>query len=242
VTNTEELTAEAPRTRICNTCSVEINSASQHCPYCGARQFRHQSIIGWRGLIACVIAVALAVFVTRLVVQASNNGTTFAAYRSADLVSLVPSGYTDELLAGPHGTAIAGFADPSQTADSVTIQASSPAGGTPHARVLAVAAKLRDTPGVQLGLVYAVTLPGATAGSAWEVLYQLSGADYAVLEYDACDRAVGVKLTLSATSIGLLGELEQTVPQSAQPICDGPDFSDRDRADTSVPLRSSSGT
>jgi RNA polymerase subunit RPABC4/transcription elongation factor Spt4 len=240
--STEELTAQAPRTRLCNTCSVEISATSQHCPYCGARQFRHQSIIGWRGLVACVIAVALAVFITRLIVEASNASTAFTAYRSEDLVSLVPSGYTNELLAGPHGTAIAGFADPSQTADSVTIQATAPPGGTPRARVLAVARKLRDTPGVQLGMVYAVTLPGATPGAAWEVLYQLAGADYAVLEYNACGQAIGVKLTLSATSIGLLGEFEQTVPQSAQPICDGPDFSDRDRADTSIPLRSASGT
>jgi hypothetical protein len=236
--STEELTAQAPPTRICNTCSVEISSTSPHCPYCGARQFRYQPILGWRGLIACLVAVAVAVFVTRLIVEASNGGTAFVAYRSADLVTLVPSGYADQLLAGPHGTAIAGFASPSQTADSVTIAATAPPGGSPHARILALAAKLHDTPGVQLGLIYAVALPGGTAGSAWEVLYQLAGADYAVFEYDACNRAIAVKLTLSAVSIGLLGELEQTVPQSAQPICDGPDFSSRDRADTSVPLRS----
>jgi RNA polymerase subunit RPABC4/transcription elongation factor Spt4 len=237
--STEELTEQAPPTRTCRTCAVEINAASARCPYCGTRQFRYQPILGWRGLLVCLVAVALAVLVTRAVVSASTS-VSFASYRSDDLVLLIPSGYTDQLLSSPHGSAIAGFVNPSQADDSETLKATAPAGGTPRSRAFALAGKLRTTPGVELAPVVEVALPGGGRGSAWELLYMLDGADYAVFEYDACDHAVGVTLTLSASKQSLLDELELAVPQSAQPICDGPDFSAIDRADTSVPLRSSS--
>ena len=105
---------------------------------------------------------------------------------------------------------------------------------------MALAATLRNTPGVALGLTYTVALPGGEPGSTSEILYTQSGADYAVFEFDACGQSVGVTVTLSANSVGLLDALSDVLPQSALPICDGPDFSNRDRADTSVPLRSSS--
>jgi RNA polymerase subunit RPABC4/transcription elongation factor Spt4 len=238
--STQEQTVEAPRTRICHNCSVEIHAASANCPYCGARQFRHRPILNWRGLLVCLAAVAVAVLVTRIIVDASNSGLRYVLYRSSDLSALEPTGYNDELLAGPHGTAIAGFVNPSQTADSELIQATKPVGGTPHSRAQALAVKLRNTPGVAMGLLYSVALPGEGPGSAWELLYKLEGADYAVFEFDACSQTVGVAVTLSAANISLLDELELVLPQAAQPICDGPDFSNRDRADTSVPLRSAS--
>ena len=81
-----------------------------------------------------------------------------------------------------------------------------------------------------------VTLPGGQPAS--ELLYTGARVDYAVFEYDACNQRIGVTLTLSTNDIGLLNEFEDVLPESAYPICDGPDFSDRDRADTSVPLRS----
>ena len=178
----EELTAaQAPRTRICRNCSVEISAATVSCPYCGASQFRYRPLLGWRALLVCLIAVVAAVFITRAVVDA-ERGLSYVSYRSSDLAALVPTGYTDELLAGPHGTAVAGFVNSSQTADSELIQASIPVGGSPHARVEALAAKLRDTPGVALGSIYAVSLPGGRPGSAAEILYTLAGADYAVFD------------------------------------------------------------
>ena len=238
--STEELTAEAPPTRVCRNCFVEINASSASCPYCGARQFRYRPILGWRGLLVCLAAVAVAVFVTRIVVDAANSGLRYLPYRSSDLVALVPSGYSDELLAGPHGIAVAGFMNASQADDSEVIQASTPAGGTPHSRADALPNNLRNTPGVALGLTYTIALPGEEPGSTTEILYTQSGADYAVFEFDACGQSVGVTVTLSANSVGLLDELSDVLPQSALPICDGPDFSNRDRADTSVPLRSSS--
>jgi RNA polymerase subunit RPABC4/transcription elongation factor Spt4 len=238
--STEEQIVEAPRTRICHNCSVEINAGSSDCPYCGARQFRHRPILSWRGLLVCLVAVAVAVLVTRIVVDDSNSGLRYVPYRSSDLVALLPAGYNDQLLAGPHGTAVAGFVNPSQSADSELIQANKPTGGTPHTRAVALAAKLRETPGVALGSLYSVALPGEGPGSAWELLYTLEGADYAVFEFDACTRTVGVTVTLSATDLALLDDFELVLPQAAQPICDGPDLSSRDRDDTSVPLRSAS--
>ncbi|MGA3362174.1 MAG: hypothetical protein ABSD82_09100 [Solirubrobacteraceae bacterium] len=237
--NGEEQTVEAPRTRICHNCSVEINAGSHSCPYCGARQFRYRPILSWHGLLICLAAVAVAVLVTRIVVDASNSGLRYVSYRSSDLVALLPSGYTDELLAGPHGAAVAGFVNPSQADDSELIQATTPTGGTPHSRILALATKLSNTPGVALGSAYAVALPGSLAGSEWELLYTLEGADYAVFEFDACNRTIGVAVTLSANNVTLLDDLELVLPQAAEPICDGPDFSNRDRADTAVPLRPS---
>jgi hypothetical protein len=234
--STEELTAETPRTRVCRTCSLDINAASARCPYCGARQFRRQPILGLRGLLVCLVAVAVAVVVTRTVVDAANSGLRYVPYRSNDLVMLVPDGYSDELLAGPHGTAVAGFVDPSTAADSEAVRATVPAGGTPNSRAVALAATLRNTPGVALGQVYSVTLPGGQPAS--ELIYTQAGADYAVFEYDACSQRIGVTMTLSASRVGLLDEFEDVLPQSAYPICDGPDFSNRDRSDTSVPLRS----
>lgn len=232
-------TDEAPRTRVCRTCSVEINAASARCPYCGARQFKHQPILGWRGALVCLIAVAVAVLVTRAVIDAANGGLRYEPYRSADLAALVPAGYTDQLLAAPHGTAIASFVDASVPDDSETIRATAPAHGTLHSRAVALAASLHKQPGVaesSLGPV-ADTLAGGE--TAWEVLYTLAGADYAVFELDACGQRVAVTVTLSANRLSVLDDLSEVLPQSAEPICDGPDFSDRDRADISVPLRTS---
>jgi DNA-directed RNA polymerase subunit RPC12/RpoP len=234
--STEQLTPQAPRTRVCRTCSLEINASSARCPYCGARQFRRQRILGLPGLLVCLVAVAVAVLVTRTVVDAANSGLRYVPYRSNDLVMLVPEGYTDELLAGPHGTAVAGFVDPSTAANSEMVRATLPAAGTPSSRAAALAATLRNTPGVALGQVFAVTLPGGQPAS--ELIYTEAGVDYAVFEYDACKRRIGVTLTMSASRLSLLDAFEDVLPESAYPICDGPDFSDRDRADTSVPLRS----
>jgi RNA polymerase subunit RPABC4/transcription elongation factor Spt4 len=233
--STEELTVEEPRTRVCRTCSVEINAASARCPYCGARQFKRQPILGWRGLLVCLLAVAAAVLVTHLVIDAPSGALRYEPYRSASLVALVPSGYSDQLLAGPHGTAIAGFVNPTQAADSEQIEASTPAGGTPQARMLALAARLRNQAGVAEGSLGHVVVPGDV--DVWELEYTLAGVDHAVFAFDACSQTIGVTVTLSTDSVGLLDELSLVLPQGAAPICDGPDFSNRDRADTSVPLR-----
>ena len=232
--STEELTVDAPRTRRCRTCSVEINAATVRCPYCGARQFKHQPIIGSRGLLVCLIAVAIAVFVTRAVVNAGNAGLRYLSYRSADLVALVPSSYQDLLASAPHGTAIASWADPANALDMETVQAALPAAGTPRSRTLALAATLRNTPGVARGYLGAVTFPGGQI--AWALEYTLEKTSYAVFTFDACNPSIAVTVRLSSSSENRLGAVSLVLPESAKPLCDGPAFSNRDRADPAVPL------
>jgi hypothetical protein len=230
----EEPTVDAPRTRRCRTCSVEINAASARCPYCGARQFKHQPIIGSRGLLVCLVAVAIAVFVTRTVVEAGNAGLRYLSYRSADLAALVPSSYKDLLLTAPHGTAIASWADSANAVDMETVQAKLHAAGTPHSRTLALAATVRNTPGAALGYLGTVMFAGGQL--AWALEYTLARNSYAVFAFDACNQSIAVTVKLSSSSETLLSALSLVLPESARPICDGPAFSNRDRADTAVPL------
>jgi hypothetical protein len=232
--STEEQPIEAPSTRRCRTCSVEINVASARCPYCGARQFKRQPIIGARGLLVCLVAVAAAVLVTRTLVDAANAGLRYVPYRSADLAALVPSGYHDLLLTGPHGTAITGWGDPASAANGETIRATRPAVGTPHARILRLAATLGNKPGVARGYLGTVTFPGGQL--AWELEYTFDHGTYAVFAFDACSQTIAMTVTISSSSERRLGDLSLVLPESAAPICDGPAFSNRDRADPAVPL------
>jgi hypothetical protein len=232
--STEQPTVDAPRTRTCRTCSVEINAASARCPYCGARQFKHQPIIGARGLLVCLVAVAIAVFVTRAVVQSRNAGLRYVSYRSSDLAALVPSSYKDLMMTAPHGTAIASWADPTNPVDTVTVEATRPAARTPHSRTLALAATLRNTPGVALGYLGTVEFPGGQL--AWALDYTLQQHSYGVFSFDACNQSIAVTVKLSASRESVLSAVSLVLPESAKPICDGPAFSNRDRADPAVPL------
>ena len=231
--STEEAAVEAPRTRMCRTCSVEINAASARCPYCGSRQFKRRPILGLPGLLICLIAVTIAVFVTREVVNASNSGL-YDSYRSADLTALVPSSYHDLLLAAPHGTAIAGFAPPTDPANMETVKAHMPVIGSPQSRLVALAAALRNIPGVARGYLGPVVFPGGQI--PWELEYTLNHIAYAVFTFDACNRSIAVTITLSSNSQRQLAELSKVLPEYAKPVCDGPAFSNRHRADPAVPL------
>jgi RNA polymerase subunit RPABC4/transcription elongation factor Spt4 len=223
-----------PRTRTCRVCSVEINAASARCPYCRARQFKHQPVLGWRGLLILLVALAAAVLITRAVIDAENAGLHFDSYDSSNLSAFVPTGWQNQILVGPHGTAIVGYANPSSAADTETVTATLGATGTPHARLLALYGKLGNEPGVARGYHGAVTLPGDEV--EWTVYYTLDRAFYAAFLFDACNGSVGMNVTVSASSATELQVLTTVLPGSAEPKCDGPDFSARDRADTSVPL------
>ena len=223
-----------PQTRICRVCSVEINAASARCPYCRARQFKHQPVLGWRGLLVLAVTVAAAVLITRAVINAENSGLHFDAYDTANLSAFVPVGWQNKVLAGPHGTALAGYADPSSAADTETITATLGATGSPHSRLLTLYRKLGNEPGVARGYHGPVTFPGDQA--EWTVYYTLNSAFYAAFVFDACKGTVGMNVTLSASSATQLQVLTMVLPGTVQPICDGPAFSARDRADSSVPL------
>jgi hypothetical protein len=236
----EEVQAPAeevpPRTRTCRVCSVEINAGSARCPYCGARQFKHQPVLGWRGLLVLVVAVAAAVLITRAIIDAENGKLRYDSYNSVNLAGFVPSGWANQLPSGPHGTAIAAYVNPASSAETETITATLDAPGSPHSRMLAFYGPLADEPGVARGYHGSVTFAGANR--QWTAYYSLAGVYYAVFFSDACNGSVGMTVKLSSQSATRLEELALVLPWSAAPHCDGPAFSGRDRTDPSVPLAS----
>jgi RNA polymerase subunit RPABC4/transcription elongation factor Spt4 len=235
-TGNPEAADEQPRTRHCRRCGVEINAASARCPYCGARQHRRQPILGWRGALVCLVLVAAAVFATRQVVESHPSPTSYSYYRSNDLAVLVPAGYHNLYLASPHGTAQVGFQRAAHPGDMVMVRATVPAAGTPTSRLDGLAKVLRNTPGVAVGAggVTSIEFPGGLRVP--ELLYTMAGDDYAAFGFDACSHTIAVRVTLSATTRTRLEALEESVPQSANAICDGPDFTVQDRADIAIPL------
>jgi hypothetical protein len=231
----EPIVEQTPHTRRCRRCDIEINAASARCPLCGARQFRRQPILGWRGALICLVAIGAAVYATRAIVL-SGRPVSYLAYRSGDLIALVPSTYRDLYPTAPHGTAIGEWADPAQPRDTETVSATVPAVGTPRSRIDGLATSLGRQPGVAVAATGPVTVYFAGGLAVPTLLYQMGGADYETFDFDSCNHAVAVTVTLSAASDGLLQSLSLVLPQSANAMCDGPDFSDQDRADAAIPL------
>lgn len=231
----EEPIAQEPRTRPCRRCAVEINAASARCPFCGARQLKRQPILGWWGALVCVILVAAAVVVTREVVIARPH-QYFAFFRGSNLAALVPTGYQDLNLTAPHGTALVGWGNADEPQDSETVQATLPAGASPQARLLAMAAKLRTTPGVAVSDRGPVDIlfPGGLVVPELEYTTHLGPT--AVFAFDACTHTIAVTVTISNTSRTTLDILSGVLPQSANALCHGPAFSNQDRADAAIPL------
>lgn len=223
-----------PRTRSCRVCSVEINAGSARCPYCGARQFKHQPVLGWRGLLVLAVALAAAVLITRAIIDAENGKLRYDSYNSTNLAGFVPSGWRNLLLAGPHGTAMAAYVNPASGAETETITAKLGAHGSPHSRMLVLYTQLANEPGVARGYHGSVTFPGGNL--QWSDYYSFEGAYYAVFFSDACKGSVAMTVKFSSSSPTRLEQLALVLPWSAAPHCDGPAFSGRDRADSSVPL------
>jgi hypothetical protein len=231
----DELSAEELRTRPCRRCAVEINAASARCPFCGARQFKRQPVFTRVGGLLCLLLVAAAVLVTRQLVS-SGPHSYFAFFRGSNLVALVPAGYKDLDLAAPHGTALAGWADPNQAQDTETVQATIPASASPQARLLALAAKLRNTPGVAVSArgPIDVIFPGGLVVPELEYTTHLGPT--AVFAFDACSRTIAITVTISNTSRDRLDSQSGVLPQAANALCHGPAFSNQDRADVAIPL------
>lgn len=231
----EEPIAQEPRTRPCRRCAVEINAASARCPFCGARQLKRQPILGRWGALVCLILVAAAVVVTREIVIARPHHS-FAFFRGSNLAALVPTGYEDLDLTAPHGSAAVGWADPNEPQDSETVQATLPASASPQAQLLALAAKLRNTPGVAISYrgPVNVVFPGGLVVPELEYTTHLGPT--AVFAFDACSRTIAVTVTISDTSRPSLDSLSAVLPQSANALCIGPAFSNQDRADAAIPL------
>ena len=82
--------------------------------------------------------------------------------------------------------------------------------------------------------MYEVSWPGGR--SAWEVLYTDRDVHTALFEFDACSPAIAMTVTLNASSSSRLFDMEHTLPQGAEPVCDGTAFTSPDRADVAIPL------
>jgi len=162
---------------------------------------------------------------------ASSGGGGLATYRSPDLWALVPAGWKDLNRVAPYGTALASWVDLDSPANAITVRATALAGVSPRARAFV---RSRELGSATKSYVYEVSWPGGR--SAWEVLYTDHDVHTALFEFDACSPAIAMTVTLNASSSSRLFDMEQTLPQGAEPVCDGTAFTSPDRADVAIPL------
>jgi hypothetical protein len=186
-----------------------------------------------RGLGATVLAL-VAFLIGFFVAPRGPGGLVLASYHDQNLWALVPAGWKDEAAVAPFGTAKAAWFEISDPHDSETIQAALPAQLSPHARATARAAALRAVDGYVQGYLGPLTLAGGR--QVWLLQYSLSGVDTAVFEFNACSPAIAMTVTADASSAGALATEEDAFAEGAEPVCDGPAFSNADRADLALPL------
>jgi hypothetical protein len=179
-----------------------------------------------------VAALGVAAGVALGLIFAPSGGGGLATYRSQDLWALVPAGWKDENHVAPYGAALAGWVDLANPLDTIAVRATARPGRTPEARAFSRARELGKS---ATGYVYEISWPGGR--SAWEVLYTLRGVHTALFEFDACSPAIAMTVTLNASSSSKLFDMEQDLPQGAEPVCDGAAFTSPDRADVAVPLQ-----
>jgi hypothetical protein len=178
-----------------------------------------------------VAALGVALGVAIGLIFASGGGGGLATYRSPSLWALVPAGWKDLKRVAPYGTALASWVDLDNPANAISVRATAPAGASPRVRAFA---RARGLGSATRSYVYEVSWPGGR--SAWEVLYTDGDVHTALFEFDACSPAIAMTVTLNASSSSRLFDMEQTLPQSAEPVCDGTAFTSPDRADVAIPL------
>lgn len=179
-----------------------------------------------------VAALGIAVGLMAGLIFAPRGGGGLATYRSQNLWALVPTGWKNTDLPSPYGTALASWVDLQNPANSIAIRARAPAHPSPEARAFARARALGSE---TKSYVYEVQWPGGR--TAWEVLYVDHKVHTALFEYDACSPAIAMTVTLNASGSSRLFDMEHTLPQGAEPVCDGSAFASPDRADVAVPLK-----
>jgi hypothetical protein len=170
-----------------------------------------------------------------LLAPSGRSGLILATDREANLWALIPSGWEDEDLVAPYGSELARWVDPNDTNESETVLARAPAGGAPRARAHARAARLRSRSGYAQSYLGPLTFAGGRV--VWLLQYELAGEYTARFEFDACARPkLAVTVTLDAPSQSALLSEENSLPEGAEPVCDGPAFTSPDRADLAIPL------
>jgi hypothetical protein len=195
-----------------------------------AAQERKPSRRGLGTFVLVLVAFVIGFFVA----PRGPSGLVLASYHTQNLWALVPAGWKDEDAVAPYGTAKAAWFNISDPQESETIEASLRSQLSPHARATARAAALRAVDGYVQGYLGPLTLAGGR--QVWLLQYSLSGVDTAVFEFNACSPAIAMTVTADASSAGALATEDDAFAEGAEPVCDGPDFSNADRADFALPL------
>jgi hypothetical protein len=186
-----------------------------------------------RGAIA-LVAVAVAFVVGFVIAPRGPGGVVLDTDRGQNLWALVPAGWKDAGLVAPYGSELDRWFDLNDPSASETVLASRPARGAPRQRATARARQLRALKGYVQSYLGPVSFAGGRV--VWLLQYSLSGTYTAVFEFNACAPATAVTVTLDAPSASHLSSEENTLPEGAEPVCDGDAFTSPDRADLAIPL------
>jgi hypothetical protein len=187
-----------------------------------------------RGAAIAILAVIVAFLVGFLIAPRGHGGLVVENDRDQNIWALVPTGWKSEDLAAPYGTALDGWLAVTNTRASETVLATRPARTPPPLRARTRAAQLRPLHGYHQTYLGPVAFAGGRV--VWLLQYSLSGTFTAVFEFDACTPAIAVTVTLDAPSLPSLLSEENSLPEGAEPVCDGPAFTSPDRSDLAIPL------
>jgi len=187
-----------------------------------------------RGAAVAILAVIVAFVLGFLIAPRGHGGLVVQNDRDQNLWALVPTGWKDEGLVAPYGTALARWFALTDPRASETVLATRPSHAAPRLRASARVAQLRPVRGYLQTYFGPVAFAGGRV--VWLLQYSLGGTYSAVFEFDACTPAIAVTVTLDAPSSGALLSEENSLPEGAEPVCDGPAFTSPDRADLAIPL------
>jgi len=184
---------------------------------------------------AVLFAVAAAFFAGYLVAPRGHGGLVLETDRGGNLWALVPTGWMDANRVAPYGTELDSWFDPGDPVSSETVLARRPATATPAQRATTRAGELHALDGYVQSYLGPVTFPGGRR--VYLLQYALGGVYTGVFEFDACTApAVAVTVTIDAATQGKLSSEENSLPEGAEPVCDGSAFTSPDRAHLAIPL------
>jgi hypothetical protein len=187
-----------------------------------------------RGATIAILAIIAAFLVGYLIAPRGHGGLVIANDRDQNLWALVPTGWKSDGLVEPYGTALARWLAVTDPRASETVLATRSLRAAPRQRASARASQLRPLRGYSQTYLGPVAFAGGRI--IWLLQYSLGGTYTAVFEFDACRPAIAMTVTLDAPSAGSLLSEENSLPEGAEPVCDGPAFTSPDRADLALPL------
>jgi hypothetical protein len=218
----ESSPATAPQLRPCVRCGVEIHAASGYCTLCGAVQRVPSRANRWLMALG-VIAVIAGLGVAGGLVFGSSSGPpdAFTLYRSAQLQTLVPAGWSGGPVAAPGPSSVrAVFSDPTDPRLRLTVTATRPAAQTAVHRARLARALARSLGGFHQEFFGHVLLPGGRP--AWRLTYTGNGYAHIVYVFSACTPAAAMTVDLRAVHEADLKTLVLHIPDSASADCAAP--------------------